>query len=252
MVGQLPVAVSLTTHGARIESVFLTIESIARSPNRPSRLVLWLDSPEAFASLPTSIARLQHRGLDVRLCENFGPHTKYFPYVQSFPDDRIPLVTADDDLVYPSEWLEALLNAHRLEPEIIHCYRARTVLIDEQGIRPYVEWPLCKGRLLQSTNFLTGVSGVIYPPKFLTQLRSYGSAFTDCCPKADDIWLNVIALRHGFKVKQLQEEAIDFPEVPGSQTQALWPTNQFGGANDRQIAKTYGPSDLARLRGKAG
>jgi hypothetical protein len=249
VIGTVPVAVSLTTHGTRIESVHLTIESIARSPDRPCRLILWLDSREAFAHRPRSIRRLQARGLEVRVCDNFGPHTKYFPYVQAFPEDPVPLVTADDDLIYPGGWLAGLFAAHCREPALLHCYRARTVVLDARGIRPYAEWPLCRGRQAVPTNFLTGVSGVIYPPRFLAQLRALGSAFSDCCPKADDIWLNAVALRHGFQVRQLQDEASDFPEIPGSQGQALWPSNQFGGANDRQLARTYGPRDLALLRG---
>lgn len=252
VIGTVAVAVSLTTHGPRIESVHLAIESIVRSPDRPRRLILWLDSREALANLPRSIRRLQARGLEVRVCDNFGPHTKYFPYVQAVPGDPVPLVTADDDLIYPVGWLAGLYAAHRREPDLIHCYRARTVVLDERGIRPYAEWPLCHGRLAAPTNFLTGVSGVIYPPRFLAQLRALGRAFADCCPKADDIWLNVVALRHGFKVRQIQDEALDFPALPGSQGQALWPSNQFGGANDRQIARTYGPRDLVLLRGSAG
>src|SRR5574342_24675 len=75
--------VSMTTHGARVETVYLTLESIGRGKTRPRRLVLWLDDPNRFSSLPDSLRRLEKRGLEIRLCENFGPHTKYYPYLEA-------------------------------------------------------------------------------------------------------------------------------------------------------------------------
>jgi hypothetical protein len=100
--------VSLTTHGGRILTVHLTIESIGRAKLRPSRMILWLDDVAKFRSLPATLGRLQKRGLEVKLSKNYGPHTKYYPYVESEETITQPLVTADDDILYPSYWLKKL------------------------------------------------------------------------------------------------------------------------------------------------
>src|SRR5277367_2772247 len=68
---------SLTTHSRRIRTVHITLESIARGTMLPSRIILWLDDGALFNNLPVTIRRLQKRGLEVKLCNNYGPHTKY-------------------------------------------------------------------------------------------------------------------------------------------------------------------------------
>ena len=74
--------VSLTTYGKRIGTVYLTIESIARGYTLPSRVILWLDEESVFDNLPVSLQNLRKRGLEIKLCKNYGPHKKYYPYVE--------------------------------------------------------------------------------------------------------------------------------------------------------------------------
>ncbi len=80
--------VSLTSYGTRIGRVAYAIESIAAGTARPRRLVLWLDDPTRFAARPAALRRLERRGLEVRLTENLGPHTKYFPSLAAGPRRR--------------------------------------------------------------------------------------------------------------------------------------------------------------------
>ena len=105
--------VSLTTHGDRVATVHLTIESIGRGELRPSRIILWLDEAATFSNLPPALRRLQKRGLEVKLCKNYGPHTKYYPYVESEKAMTQPMVTADDDILYLPFWLKKLVEAFR-------------------------------------------------------------------------------------------------------------------------------------------
>lgn len=245
--------VSLTTHGMRLDSVYLTIESIGRGRLLPSRLILWVDDPARFAALPDSLQRLQRRGLEVLLTQNFGPHTKYYPYVASKKTHDVPLVTADDDIIYPPDWLLDLSRAARQTPGMICCFRAHRVGIDSAAatatIAPYSQWLPCETRAAEPRNFGTGVSGVIYPPSFLDFLHQQGTAFLDCCPKADDIWLHVAALRSGLKVRQIGRLPKHFPCLPDTQGMGLVHSNSAAGGNDEQIKRSYGASDIALLAG---
>ena len=114
--GSAAVVVSLTSYGDRIGTVSIGIESIARGTVRPQRLVLWLDTPDDVACVPASLRRLERRGLEIRRSRNYGPHTKYYPYVMSTPRHTVPLVTADDDIVYPPNWLALLVDAGGATP----------------------------------------------------------------------------------------------------------------------------------------
>jgi hypothetical protein len=247
--GKSGAVVSLTTYGKRIRSVHLTIESIARGQMLPSRLILWIDDAEVFAHLPPSLLRLEARGLEVRLSKNYGPHTKYYPYLENQEEFTAPLVTADDDVVYPRSWLAGLARAHEQYPNFVNCYRARVVTLRDWRIAPYREWYLCGSTEPSLRAIATGVSGVIYPIRLQRELKRAGTGFEMCCPKADDLWLHVQAIRSGVPIKQIQSEALLFPHIPGTQDVALWSENWERGAegNDRQSAVTYQASDLALL-----
>ena len=165
--GSGAVVVSLTTHGTRLALVYLTIESIAAGALRPKRLVLWLNPAVGNTVLPKTLLNLQKRGLEIQFSDNYGPHTKYFPYVASISHHQLPMVTADDDVLYPHYWLQDLDSAHRSEPQHVHCYRARRVQLHYGALRSYSEWPFSDSTVPSILNFATGVSGVIYPPALM-------------------------------------------------------------------------------------
>jgi hypothetical protein len=248
--GKPGTVVSLTTYGRRIHAVSLAIESIARGYTKPSRLILWLDDLELLANPPKALLRLKHRGLEIRFCKNYGPHKKYYPFVESEEIFAAPLVTADDDVIYPRSWLDGLLAAHKQFPNCVNCYRARVMTLKDGKIAPYREWPLCESEHPSYRTVATGVSGVIYPSALLKALKDAGTAFESRCPKADDLWLHVQAIRLGLRIRQIQPEPIHFPMIPGTQATSLWAENcvQDDG-NDRQLTVTYEASDLELFEG---
>ena len=252
LLGDVPVVVSLTTHGSRFDRVHRTIESIARGCVKPRRLILWLGLAAEGRSLPRQIRRLQRRGLEVRYAEDVGPHTKYFPYVDSAPSHDLAMVTADDDMWYARFWLQRLWQAHLGDSMHVHCYRARRVMLGAATLKPYVGWPMMDHDRPEPTVFPTGVGGVIYPPALLDRLRDEGRAFLMCCPKADDLWLHVVALRHGFLARQLAERAMEFELMPSTQSIGLQKQNVWMSQNDAQATATYRQADLERMRSSTG
>jgi len=238
--------ISITSHGIRLATVFLTLESIGRGHQRPSRLILWLDDPgEAPFRLPKSLLRLQKRGLEIRYCENLKPHNKYFHYLQLVDDFRLPLVRADDDTVFPRHWLEALVGAFQLHPHVINCFVAHRIHIENGRVAPYLSWSFPTDTQASHLNFCLGVGGAIYPPRFLDVVKRAGREFLNCTPLNDDVWLNALAVRSGFPVRQLTPVAKPFPTIPGTQSVALWPRNRS--ENDEQFARTYSEADLKVL-----
>jgi hypothetical protein len=244
VIGAANAHVSMTTHGKRIDTVYLAIESIAAGAVLPARFILWLDDPGLFGNLPDSLRRLRDRGLEIHLTENFGPHTKYFPYLLSTEFPEVPLVIADDDVLYSSWWLGGLLNAWDREASVVPCYRAHVMRVTNGVIQPYRSWGPCESTTPSYYNFATGVSGCLYPPVLQRKIKQAGSAFMQLCPKADDIWLHVNALRHGFRARQILRHPLNFPGVEGTQDTGLLHTNSLSG-NDDQIRRTYTHEDIA-------
>lgn len=239
--------VSLTSHGRRTKSVFLALESIAAGSLQPRRLILWLGTDSA-AELPGSLRRLVGRGLEVRVTKDFGPHTKYYPYLASETSFRVPLVTADDDILYPRDWLSLLDSSYSAFPDDVSCHRAARIQLNRNGIAPYLSWPLCRNVEPSILNFATGVSGVLYPPKFLELLKESGTRFVDVAPKADDIWLHRMAVQGNIAVRQVSAESRHFDEVFRADASGLMHQNAVGGGNDHQISRTYSGEDVIRLR----
>lgn len=243
------VIVSLTTYALRIATVYLTIESIAAGNELPGRIILWLDDVELYRNPPDTLRRLLKRGLEIKLCDNYGPHTKYYGFLASQEPITNPLVVADDDSLYHKGWLRDLLLAYRQFPEMVNCFLAKRLVLKEGKIAPYAEWKLCEDTQPSLENVAHGVAGVIYPPFLLKAIQQSGTAFLSCCPKADDIWLHLHALRNGVPTRQVKPTSVRPTFVPGTQDVGLWHQNYQGG-NDDQIAKTYTAQDLVLLKGR--
>lgn len=245
--------VSLTTFGPRTGRVFLAVESIARGAVLPSRLILWLDESEQLADPPRALRRLRRRGLEILATPDLGPHKKYFPYALSSDRHTHSLVTADDDTVYPRDWLARLVAAETSTPGHVIGYRARRFTFAADGqIAPYSSWPLVTDDDASPHVLPTGVSGVLYPPVMLEALRDAGEAFRTCAPRTDDIWLHATALRTGTPVRQIDRQPGLFPIVPGSQHESLVTSNVHGSGNDEALRATYTAAELDRLRPAAG
>ncbi len=250
VLGTEPVVVSLTSYGSRIETVHLAIESIARGTVRPARMILWIDSPVDLLALPPALERQKARGLEVLLATNYGPHTKYYPYVESQTRFTVPLVTADDDILYPADWLSGVMAANRAHPDSIVGYWIRRMCLDADG-RPtaYTSWPYASDTRPHAANVALGVSGVLYPTGMLDRLREQGDAFSSVAPYTDDLWLHAIALRSGVPVRQISGTPVHFLTLPGTQEVTLASENLAGSGNDRVVAGLYSRADLEKVGG---
>ncbi|VTR06758.1 Fucose 4-O-acetylase and related acetyltransferases [Clostridioides difficile] len=250
--------VSLTSYGDRITLAHFAIESILRGKLRPSRIVLWVDDQQAVECLPKELKRLRKVGLEVRAADGgSGPHTKYFDALALALEDGVPLVTADDDTVYPAHWLHRLFAFHLGHPDGISCYRARRVVVDtsdvDRGPRltPYCRWPLVQDSFVSNRNFVTGVSGALYPAELMRALVARGTQFKRECPRADDVWINHTALQAQIPIRVVDGRSRDFISLEPAQATGLKHANVTQGGNDVQIAATYSELDRKQLAGSS-
>jgi hypothetical protein len=241
--------VTVTTHGRRVSQAHVALESIGRGSVRPARLVLWLDDEQIYRSLPKPLKRLKRRGLEVILDHNsYGVHTKYFPYLMSKGDHRIPMVTADDDVIYPREWLAGLQDAHERFPHDVVCYRAHRIGVEGASLTPYTTWVPCSDGHVGVANLGTSVSGQLFPAEFLDAIKARGEGFRDLAPYADDLWLHACTVAQGIATRQIPQDSITFPYVPGTQTVGLHVANVWGGGNDAAVAKLYDDKAIEAIR----
>lgn len=240
--------VTMTSHGERIRLVWVALESIARGERLPRRLVLFLDEPELARPLPAPLRRLQRRGLEILpAAPGLRVHAKYWPHVASTPHHELPLVVGDDDMVYPRRWLRVLTDAHRARPDVVHGFRVHEMQCADGALRPYHLWMPASGTAASFAHFGTGVSGQLLPIALLDRLHERGEAFLERAPRADDIWINATAVGAGIRTAQVEEQARNFPFVPATQATGLYQLNVAGRENDRQLARSLEPADVARI-----
>lgn len=238
--------VCLTSYGKRISTVYRTIESIGQGALKPGRIILWLAYEDYKKSSIPSLKRLQTRGLEILTCPDYGPHKKYFPYVL-LDETAHPLVTADDDVFYPREWLSSLVSKSEQHLDTVICFRAHKISLTPSGIAPYKTWGYCHDTAPSPLNFATGVSGVLYPKSMIRALKMAGDGFLDCCPRSDDIWLHHIAIQSNIKIAQVTNHPIHFVESVSTRSESLNRTNVSQGGNDLFIKKTYSDDAISKL-----
>jgi hypothetical protein len=236
---KFPVILSLTTIAERLSKVSFTIDALLRQTSQPDRLILWLDEKLAD-KIPALLRRQTRRGLEIRLVEDVGPHTKIIYALKEFPGCRI--VTADDDTLYPKFWLAELLAAHEREPQSITCHRAHRMVTDPAGtLLPYRQWELgSPGHVGPSLwLFPTGVGGVLYPPNALHSEVLNQDVFRKICPTADDIWLKAMSLLNNMRCQKVRPFSTDWPLVRDSQDKSLCVENVENGKNNIQIRNVF-------------
>lgn len=242
------VVVSLTSYPARIHDVHYAVHSLLSQTEKPERVVLWLAGsqfPNGEADIPEALLSLRDRGLEIRFCEDWRSYTKLIPALKAFPDKVV--VTADDDVVVPSGWLEVLLAAHRRVPDAIWGTRGRRL---PPGMRPggdgrmapYAEWQMAEslpGGSLFGDLFLSGVGGILYPPGALDAEVFDWSRAMALAPTADDIWFWAMARKRGT-MSGLVSEAMPSLRFVNPEREArltdqgtLWTVNKT--QNDAQL-----------------
>ncbi|MDP4333466.1 hypothetical protein Q7F20_08795 [Curtobacterium sp. A7_M15] len=232
--------VSMTSYGRRIRTVHIPLESIAAGAVLPSRLVLWLDDADAVAAPTRGLRRLLRRGLEIRHCADDGPHKKYYPYVQSVPQHTVPLVTADDDWMFPTGWLGTLLALHAEDPTTNTSHRARDILVTADGLTEYAAWPLAGPRAPSNRNLATGGWGHVLVPAMLEALRGRHEEFRRLAPRADDVWLHRVAVESGTAPSVVgRYDHHDVLHMPIGDGPTLASDNVGDGGNDRQIRAAW-------------
>lgn len=241
--GDAPVVVSMTTYGDRIKHVHYTIQTIANGSSKPKRIILWIGHADKHL-MTEELRDLVTRGLEVRYTTDYGPHTKYYPYCRSAvasPHDELQLVIADDDMLYPTDWLSALIDSAASEPlPVIVAHRAHRMKVENGVVFPYVEWWWEGGTASPSyANVATGVSGVLYPLEFIRRVGDIDSSeFTQCALLADDLWLHSRSVLFKIPTKQVSQRAAVYAGHHPETQMRLMDIN-VGGNNDAVAAKIY-------------
>lgn len=230
------VVVSLTTHPARIDHVWIPIETMLRQEQTPDRVVLVLSDAEfATRDVPRKLIEQQRRGLEILWTPQDGrSRLKLVPTRFAYPDATI--VTVDDDCYFEPWVVSRLVADAREHSDTVIGHRGREIQRARTGLAAYNDWVKASPATPSERVFLTGVGGVLYPPGALPpELLADDALAAELCPTNDDIWFWALA-----RVGRTPARCLGLSSYRplGRQRHAprLETVNLAGGANDIQFA----------------
>lgn len=248
--------VSLTSYPARINFIHKTIESILFQTIEPEKIILVLateEFPNKEKDLPKTVLDLIDKGLEILWSKNIKSYKKLIPVLEKYPQKII--VTADDDIIYPQDWLERLYNAYRKNPRIVHCHRAHRVTFNKKNeIMSYKNWLWeIYGVSPSYNNFLTGGAGTLYPINSFYKDICKEEIFVKLCPNADDIWFWAMCVLNGTKINIIKDNYSILRYVDGTQKEGLYQININENQNDKQLKNilNFYPELLRKLDKKS-
>jgi hypothetical protein len=233
--------VSLTSFPARIERLWLVIETLLRQTSKPHKIVLWLavSQFDGVASLPKSLRRLEKRGLEIKFCDDLRSHKKYFYAMQEFP--TFSVITVDDDTFYPEDLVEGLVDCSQEYPGLVCCYLAHQMVFRDGSICKYLDWisGFQTQKKYSSALVPIGCEGVLYPPEALDQRAFDKWAIITLCPFADDLWLKAMSTLNERSTVRVHSRSHPFANLIYSRKAmnvSLSELNNGEAMNDLQLA----------------
>ena len=229
---------SLTSFPARIDEIWVCIETIFRQTVKADEIVLWLATPQfPDYQLPDSLKKCLEKGLTIRwVDEDLRSHKKYYYALQEYQNADIVLL--DDDLYYPDRLLENLVAMSERHPGSICATRVHKMTYSNDKLNPYRQWMHnynSRKEQASSDYFFTSGAGTLIPTGIMPQDTFNKEVFKDICFYADDVWLNLQARQAGIQVFSNNKYDKDEISIGHSQRVKLVKANVLNGGNDKQI-----------------
>lgn len=222
------VIISITTFPKRINSVWITISTLLNQKNmKPKKVILWL-AEEQFPDhkLPYNLTKLIKRGLEIRYCEDLKPHKKYYYTMKEYPAYYI--ITVDDDIFYPENFVEMLMKENEKYPNTIICNWAHKITFNSIGeFNKYNLWE----KSVNELSILTvpiGCCGILYPPNCLDEEVFNIKKLKKLALYTDDLWLKCMEVKKDILAININNNDIIFFNNLRSQFSGLWKDNVTG------------------------
>ncbi len=229
------IIVSLTSFPARINVVWIAIETLLRQSMKPDEIILWL-AKEQFPdenALPVELLNQKDRGLTIRFCDDLKSHKKYFYVMQEYPEDLI--ILADDDAFFSNDLIEKLYELHKENPNDIICMTTAIISPDIHTAPTYWTRPAPGEKIIHSkmAQPFTG-QGTLYPPHSIPK-NAFDKLLIDrLCPYADDLWLKYMSMKNGVNTTAIYKERSMPIGIYGTHESSLWHINGENRQNDAQ------------------
>ena len=223
------IIVSLTSLPKRIKYVHLTIKSILKQTLKPNKIILWLAKTEFIKKknkLPLNLLLLIEKGLTIKFIrKNFKSYNKLIPSLKKYPNNLI--ITIDDDIIYRKDTIEKLYKNYLKYPKDIHAHRI-TKFKYKSGKFKVIVGGYQYYKNSSFLNKLTGVGGVLYPPKCFYKDILKKELFMKLSPTNDDQWFWIQAILNNVRVRVIDKPNLKLNYIENTQNVGLSIKNDLG------------------------
>lgn len=227
----VPLVISLTSIPSRLAILDIVIASLLNQTVQAQTIVLWLNT-SLKNKLPSRLKNLQSDVFKIKYCEGTSSFRKLLPSLKTY--QNLAIVTCDDDMIYPKNWLENLYHQHLKHPDSVISQVGRLITRDKEGkLLSYKQWPFIREDCTKNNFLPIGYGGVLYPPNTFDENVFNESLYLQLTPKADDLWFKAMAYLRGKKAVCASEKARPIPIIR-SQQLALNNSNIHDDGNRRQ------------------
>lgn len=236
------VTVCLTSIASRAEKLHITLKSLAAQSYGNFSLRVYvsrerylLDQGEFKISAECRELMRTNENISLAFVPNTGPYRKLIPFLQERVGDNHLVATADDDTVYPTDWLSTLVETYS-ERRCVVAFRGHQMLTADGRWQRYRRWMTTA----MEDNFgpfglPTGKDGVLYNTSFFTRHVLNMDKALAIAPTVDDLWLKWHTAFSGVPVYIINKSySSDTFEDTGDGTSLYQKFNRTGG-NDVAI-----------------
>lgn len=237
--------VSFTSIPSRLKVLHLTVRSLLAQELAPEKIFLWLNE-SLSEDVPSKLKLLLSDRFEIRYSNESCAHRKLVESLRLYPQRVI--VTCDDDVMYPSDWLAHLWRDHLGFPRDIIAHECRCIRYDNQhGFQPYNEWVGEAPGACQSGTLAIGYGGTLYPPASLHDDVCNSVLYDRLAPRADDLWFKAMSLLKGTRTRRATSPVTKPIPIMFSQQVSLKKHNVREDGNSIQWQQLDSHYDLARL-----
>ena len=229
------IIVSLTSYPQRFGSIPIVIKSLLMQTVLPDKIIVWHDCDEKL--LTDDMKVFEQYGVEfIKVEHDLGPHKKYFYALQKYKEDLV--IVVDDDLIYPSDMIKTLMNAHINNPGCVCARRVHKIKFDEKyRITFYDNWirECFYERRPSHLLMATSGAGTLYPPGSISAGAFDISNIKEKCLYGDDIWLKYFEILNNVRAVWASNSMPMPPTVDNSQENALSVKNVDNNRNNIYI-----------------
>lgn len=239
------ISIGLTAISGRCATLHKTLCSLLAQDYPAFDVSLFIsDHPhmldDGIRRIPEEIHELRSASqgrLKLRYTANTGPYRKLMPLLARLRGAEGLVATADDDTLYPADWLARMVERY-LRHRCIIAYRGHPMLYDKSQFLRYRRWMTSRSKIREGMFILpTGKDGILYNSRFFHPNVLNISRALALAPTTDDLWWrwHSAALGVPVHVINLDYTSDTLPEVDWNGS--LYDTYNREGENDRVIAR---------------